>query len=199
MSQVWVAELRTDEGKGASRRLRRTGKVPAIIYGANGGINQEPKSVAFAVNFISRVLQDDAVYNTVLTVDVAGDSESCIIKDMQRHPATGAVMHIDMQRASANAIIVKRVPFNFEGESVAPGVKSGGQMTFMQTDVEVKCLAKDLPSSISIDVSKMESGSNLRLSELQLPEGLTVIALTHGNTDYDQAVVGISKAKAQSE
>ncbi len=194
MSQVWKAELRTDEGKGASRRLRRAGKIPAIIYGAD----KEPKSVSFADNFIARVLQDDTVYNTVLMIDVAGESESCIIKDMQRHPATGLVMHIDMQRANDDSIIIKRVPFAFEGSDAAPGVKSGGQMTFMQTDVEVKCLAKNLPPFISVDVSTMESGANLRLSDLSLPEELTIVALTHGNTDYDQAVVGISKIKAAS-
>ncbi len=191
MSQTWRAELRTDEGKGASRRLRHAGKIPAIIYGAD----KEPKSVSFAANFISRVLQDDTVYNTVLNIDLLGNTESCIIKDMQRHPATGLVMHIDMQRANDDSVIIKRVPFEFEGVSSSPGVKSGGQMTFMQTDVEVRCLAKDLVASISVDVSKMESGSNLRLSELSLPEGLTIIALTHGNTDYDQAVVGVGKVK----
>lgn len=191
MSQTWRAELRTDEGKGASRRLRHAGKIPAIIYGAD----KEPKSVSFAANFISRVLQDDNVYNTVLNIDLLGNTESCIIKDMQRHPATGLVMHIDMQRANDDSVIIKRVPFKFEGVSSSPGVKSGGQMTFMQTDVEVRCLAKDLVASIAVDVSKMESGSNLRLSELSLPEGLTIIALTHGNTDYDQAVVGVGKVK----
>ena len=191
MSQVWKAQLRTDEGKGASRRLRHAGKVPAIIYGGNA----ESKSVSFEANFIARVLQDDIVYNSVLSIDAEGTTETCVIKDMQRHPATGLVMHIDMQRASENDTIIKRIPFEFEGTTTAPGVKAGALMSFMQTSVEIKCLAKDLPSQITVDVSNMEAGTNLRLSDLKLPEGVVITALSHGNSDYDQAVVGIGKSK----
>jgi len=191
MSQVWSAEIRKDEGKGASRRLRHANKIPAIIYGAG----QKPKSVALALNFVKRMLMDEALYNSVLTLDVEGTNETCIIKDLQRHPATGEISHIDFQRTDDTAYIVKRVPFAFEGTDVAPGVKLGGLMSFMQTDVEIKCLAKNLPSAIKVDVSKMEAGSNMRLSELTMPEGVTIIALSHGNSDYDQSVVGISKVR----
>ena len=192
MDQVWTSELRTKEGKGASRRLRLTGKVPAIVYG--GG--QEAKSVSLKSNQIERALRLNVdLYNSVLTLEGEGVAESCVIKDLQRHPATGLISHVDFQRATDNSVIVKRVPLKFIGREVSPGVKKGGLMSFMQSSVEVSCLTKNLPTAIEVNVSTLEDGANLRLSELTLPEGVTLTALTHGNTDYDQAVVGISKVK----
>ncbi|MDX1795592.1 MAG: 50S ribosomal protein L25/general stress protein Ctc [Hydrogenovibrio sp.] len=191
MSQVWTAELRTEEGKGASRRLRHAGKIPAIIYGGD----KEAKSIALVSNLVERALQDNDYFNMVLTIEGAGDTESCVIKDLQRHPATGFISHIDFQRASDTAYIVKRVPLAFKGKEVSPGVKMGGLMSFMQQSVEVRCLTKDLPTKIEVDVSNMEAGTNLRLSQLDMPEGVTLTALTHGSSDYDQAVVGIGKIK----
>jgi large subunit ribosomal protein L25 len=192
MSQNWTAEIRTEEGKGASRRLRHAGKVPAIIYGDN----KDAVSVAFDANFIAHAFDNNDMFNTVVTVDIAGaDSEQVVVKDMQRHPATNVVAHIDLQRASADSVITKKVPLNFEGKAVAPGVKVGGLMSFLQPSVEVRCKASDLPTAINVDVSKMEAGTSLRLSQLEMPEGVILTALTHGNTDYDQAVVNIGKPK----
>ncbi|MDG6774784.1 50S ribosomal protein L25/general stress protein Ctc [Thiomicrorhabdus sp. ZW0627] len=192
MSQNWTAEIRSEEGKGASRRLRRAGKVPAIIYGAD----KDAVSVAFAQNFVKHEFENRDVFNTVLTIDVnGGETETCVVKDVQRHPATGDVSHIDLQRASDNNQITKTVPFNFVGKASAPGVKMGGMMTILQPTVEIRCLAKNLPTAITVDVSTMEAGASLRLSELALPEGVVITALTHGNTDYDQSVVNITKPK----
>ncbi len=192
MSQNWTANIRTEEGKGASRRLRHAGKVPAIIYG--GG--QDAVSVSFPLNFVKKAFENNDNFNTVLTVDVeGGSSETCVVKDIQRHPSTGDVSHIDLQRAAADNKLVKRVPLNFTGKAVAPGVKAGGHMSFLQSTVEVSCLAKDLPTKIDVDVSSMEAGTSKRLSELTLPAGVVITALSHGNADYDQAVVNIGKAK----
>ncbi len=191
MSQNWTASLRTEEGKGASRRLRHANRVPAIIYGAG----KEAVSISLLANFVKHALENEALFNTVLTVDVeGGETEACVIKDIQRHPATGAVFHIDFQRAADN-ILVKKIPFNFIGEDVSPGVKAGGMISFLQATVEINCLAKDLPTEITVDVSTMEAGTSLRLSELDLPEGVSIRALAHGNSDYDQSVVNIGKAK----
>ncbi len=191
MSQNWTASIRTEEGKGASRRLRHANKIPAIIYGAG----KEAVSVALTANFVKHAFEDVSVFNTVLTIDVeGGNTETCVVKDVQRHPATGDVFHIDFQRAADN-VLVKKVPLNFVGKEVAPGVKAGGMISFLQSTVEVSCVAKDLPTEIKVDVSKMEAGSSLRLSELIMPEGVRITALSHGNTDYDQAVVNIGKAK----
>ncbi|WP_127470162.1 50S ribosomal protein L25/general stress protein Ctc [Thiomicrorhabdus aquaedulcis] len=194
MSQAWTAEIRTaaEEGKGASRRLRNTGKVPAIIYGAN----KDAVSVTLDGNFIKHALEKAEVFNTVLTVSVTGGAEEmCVVKDIQRHPATGMVAHIDLQRAGADNKLVKKVPLKFVGKAVAPGVKKGGLMSFLQSTVEVTCLAKNLPSAIEIDVSSLEEGASMRLSDLVLPEGVSITALSHGNADYDQSVVSVSKPK----
>ncbi len=131
-----------------------------------------------------------------MNIDVqGGTAESVVVKDVQRHPATGEVSHIDLQRAGADNKLVKKVPLNFIGQAVAPGVKLGGLMSFLQATVEVSCVAKDLPTKIDVDVSNMEAGSSMRLSELTMPEGVAITALSHGNTDYDQSVVNISKPK----
>ena len=192
MSQNWTAEIRTEEGKGASRRLRRAGKVPAIIYGGD----KPAVSVSFTGNFVAHAFDNKDMFNTVVTVDVqGGEAEQVVVKDMQRHPATNEIAHMDLQRAGENNLITKKVPLNFTGKAVAPGVKMGGLMSFLQPSVEVRCLAKDLPASIGVDVSAMEAGTSLRLSELTMPEGVILTALTHGNTDYDQAVVNIGKPK----
>ena len=192
MSQNWTAEIRTEEGKGASRRLRHAGKVPAIIYGAG----KDAVSVAFAENFVKKAFENNDNFNSVLTIDVTGGTtESCVVKDIQRHPATGEVSHIDFQRAGADNKITKKVPLNFIGQEVAAGVKAGGLMSFLQATVEVSCLAKDLPTKLDVDVSSMEAGTSMRLSELALPAGVVITALSHGNADYDQSVVNIGKSK----
>jgi len=191
MGQNWTAEIRTEEGKGASRRLRHAGKVPAIIYGGD----KPAVSVALDGNFIKHTFENADMFNSIVSVEVNGDTEQVVVKDMQRHPATNAVAHIDLQRAGDNNKITKKVPLNFSGQAVAPGVKMGGLMSFLQPTVEVRCLAKDLPAAINVDVSAMEAGTSMRLSELTMPEGVVITALTHGNTDYDQAVVNISKPK----
>jgi large subunit ribosomal protein L25 len=192
MSEVWTAEARVAEGKGASRRLRHAGKVPAIIYGAD----KDAVSVTFESRFVKKALVNIDAYNTVLTVDVTGgEQEHVIIKDMQRHPSREEVMHIDLQRVSDDSRVTKHVPIRFIGAAKAPGVKLGGMMTYFQKTVEVRCSAKSLPKAIEIDVSTMEAGENLRLSDLQMPDGVQVVALLHGNSDYDQAVVGIGKVR----
>ncbi len=192
MSLNWTAEIRTEEGKGASRRLRHAGRVPAIIYGAG----KDAVSVSFSANSVKKAFENNDTFNSILNVDVqGGTAESVVVKDVQRHPATGEVAHIDLQRAGADNKLVKKVPLNFVGKASSPGVKLGGLMSFLQATVEVSCLAKDLPTKIDVDVSGMEAGTSMRLSELTLPEGVVITALTHGNTDYDQAVVNIGKPK----
>jgi len=191
MSQNWTANIRTEEGKGASRRLRHANKIPAIIYGAG----QDAVSVSLADNFIKKQFENNDIFNTVLTIDVeGGNTETCVVKDVQRHPATGMVSHIDFQRAADN-ILVKKVPLNFVGQEASVGVKAGGAMSFLQSAVEVSCVAKHLPTAINVDVSAMEAGTSMRLSELAMPEGVSITALAHGNSDYDQAVVNIGKPK----
>ncbi len=190
-NRIWEAQSRTDEGKGASRRLRHAGLVPAIIYGAD----KAPLSVTLNHNFLIHALDDDAVYNSPITIKGLAEEEVVVIKDLQRHPAKPQIMHVDLQRLDNARMIYKRIPLSFSGADVAPGVKAGGVMTFFQVDVEVRCLPASLPSVIEVDVSKMEENTRVRLSDLVLPEGVQATALLHGNSDYDQAVVGLGKSK----
>lgn len=191
MSHIWTAEIRTDEGKGASRRLRHANKVPAVVYGAG----KDAVSISLTANEVKRALENPAMFNTVLTLEIeGGETETCVIKDMQRHPASGEAFHIDFQRAAGN-VLVKKVPLTFLGNADAPGVKAGGLMALLQSAVEVSCVAKDLPTTLNVDVSTMEEGASMRLSEIVLPKGVSLTALSHGSSDYDQSIVNIGKAK----
>lgn len=192
MISEWTAKVRVDDGRGASRRQRNAGKIPGIIYG--GG--KDAVGVTFETNFVKKALSDIDTYNTVLQIDVeGGKKEKAIIKDIQRHPARDEIMHIDMQRVIDKTIVTKVVPLVFEGRHISPGVKMGGLMTFLQKTVEIRCTSKDLPTAITVDVSKMEAGSSMRLSDLELPKGVKILALTHGSSDYDQAVVSVGNSR----
>ncbi len=190
-NRVWEVQPRSDEGKGASRRLRHTGKVPAIIYG--GG--KSPISTVIDHNFLIHAFDDESIFNSPITLKGLAEDEVVVIKDVQRHPAKPIIMHVDLQRLDAARKLYKRIPLHFIGADIAPGVKAGGVMTFFQVDVEVRCLPQHLPSSIDVDVSTMGENTRLRLSDLVLPEGVEVTALLHGSADYDQAVVGLGKSK----
>lgn len=191
------AELRTDLGKGASRRLRHAGIVPAIVYGAD----ETPISITLEHNMFLRHLAEDAFYSHILTLSVDGKKQQVVLKDLQRHPASDVkIMHADFMRVSANHALTMNVPLHFKGEDVAPGVKTGGLIAHLMTEVEVSCLPKDLPASIDIDVSNLDMDETIHLSELILPPGVTLIALAHSQDEeleegerssYDQAVVNI--------
>lgn len=190
-NRVWEVQPRSDEGKGASRRLRHAGKVPAIVYGAG----KNPVSAVIDHNFLFHAFDDEAVFNSPITLKGLSEEETVVIKAVQRHPAKPIIMHVDLQRLDVARKIYKRIPLHFVGADVAPGVKAGGVMTYFQVDVEVRCIPQYLPSSIDVDVSNMEENTRLRLSDLVLPEGVEVTALLHGSSDYDQAVVGLGKSK----
>jgi large subunit ribosomal protein L25 len=186
------AEVRTDAGKGASRRLRRSGMVPGIIYGGD----KDPQMVALEHNDLVQHLEHEAFYSHILALDVAGTAESVVLKDLQRHPAKPLLMHIDFQRVRADEKIRMQVPLHFLNEAAAPGVKQGGQVSHHLTGVEVSCLPKDLPEFIAVDVGAMGMGDALHLSELRLPEGVSLVALSHGD---DALVVTLHTAHAVEE
>jgi len=191
------AELRTDLGKGASRRLRHAGRVPAIVYGSD----EAPISVTVEHNKFLRHLAEDAFYSHILTLDVDGKKQQVVLKDLQRHPASDVkIMHADFLRVSANHALTMNVPLHFNGEDVAPGVKAGGLVAHLMSEVVVSCLPKDLPESIDVDVSTLAMDETIHLSELVLPAGVTLTALAHNQDEeleegerssYDQAVVSI--------
>jgi len=189
-----TAEVRTDTGKGASRRLRRVNGVPAIVYGAG----TEPQMITIAHNELAHHLENEAFYSHILGMTVDGKSEKVVLRDLQRHPAKAIILHADFMRVDEKVALKMNVPLHFTNEDQSPGVKEGGLVAHLATDVEVSCLAKDLPEYIEIDVANLGMGEAIHLSEIILPTGVDIVALMHG-TDHDLAVVNIHKPRGVEE
>lgn len=190
------AEPRTVQGKSASRRLRRDGKVPAILYGAG----QEPVSLQIEHNHLMLQSDHEAFYSTILTLKVAGHGEQeVIIKDMQRHPVRPLILHADFLRVSATENIVLRVPVHFTHEDTCPAVKSGGgTIIHYLSEVEVICLPKDLPEYVTVDMNTVALGQTVHLGDLKLPEGVKVYSIARGG-DPQLPVVHIQPPKIVEE
>jgi large subunit ribosomal protein L25 len=187
-----LAEIREDQGKGASRRLRRQGKVPAIIYG--GG--RPPRALVFDHNKVLHQLDQEAFYSSILTIKVGDKSQAAILKDVQRHPAKHQIMHMDMQRIVEDEKIRMHVPVHILGEQQAPGVKvGGGTVMRLMTEVEVSCLPRDLPEYFEVDISHLELDDMLYLSDIKVPEGVEITELTHGE-EHDHAIVSVHQMKS---
>ncbi|MFS8973598.1 50S ribosomal protein L25/general stress protein Ctc [Cupriavidus necator] len=181
-----VAFERSVQGTGASRRLRNSGKTPGIIYGGAA----EPKMIELDHNALWHALKKEAFHSSILELEVAGKSEQALLRAFQMHPFKPLVLHVDFQRVSANDKIHVKVPLHFMNQETAPGVKLGhGLVNHIVNDLEVSCLPADLPEFIEVDVGSMELGQTLHLSDLKLPQGLTVI--THG--DDNPAIASISQ------
>ncbi|BAN68150.1 50S ribosomal protein L25/general stress protein Ctc [endosymbiont of unidentified scaly snail isolate Monju] len=185
------AVTREVQGKGASRRLRREGMVPCILYG--GG--KEPQMIATRHNELVHELEDESFFSRVLTIEIDGTPVKAVLKDLQRHPAKPFVLHADFQRVSEHDAIRMHVPLHFINEDKAPGVKAGGEVSHMLADVEVICEAGSLPEYIEVDLSGMQIGDMLHLSDLKLPEGVELAALSHGEESENMAVVNIHAAR----
>lgn len=181
-----VAFERSVQGTGASRRLRNSGKTPGIIYGGAA----EPKMIELDHNALWHALKKEAFHSSILELEVGGKSEQALLRAFQMHPFKPLVLHVDFQRVSANDKIHVKVPLHFMNQETAPGVKLGhGLVNHIVNDLEVSCLPADLPEFIEVDVGTMELGQTLHLSDLKLPQGLTVI--THG--DDNPAIASISQ------
>jgi large subunit ribosomal protein L25 len=182
------AELRKDVGKGASRRLRRAAdRVPGIIYG--GG--REPQPLTVNANALNKALEKETFYSQVISVVVDGDAQQAVLRDLQRNPANEKVQHIDFLRVSADQEIDVHIPLHFINEDKCVGVKQGGgAISHSANEVEVRCLPKDLPEYIEVDVAELQVGHSIHLSELKLPSGVALVELIHGE-DHDSAVVSV--------
>jgi large subunit ribosomal protein L25 len=192
---VLNAQSRTDAGKGASRRLRKSNGVPAIIYGGD----KAPANISLVHDDMVHATDNEAFFTSILTLNVDGTSESVIIKDMQRHPSKPRIMHADFQRVSADHALHVKVPLHFINEATAVGVKvGGGEVHHLISDLEISCLPKDLPEYIEVDIAGLDIGQYLHISDLKLPEGVTSIALSHG-ADSDLAVVSITAKKVAAD
>jgi large subunit ribosomal protein L25 len=189
------AQVRNDSGKGASRRLRREGKVPAIMYG--GG--QPPVSLMLEQDAVRHSLENEAFYSHILTINVDGSPVQAVLKDLQRHSYRPIIQHMDLQRISETEELRMHIPLHFIGEAVAPGVKlGGGIISHLVSDVEVSCLPRHLPEYLEVDVSNLQLNQTLHLSDIRLPEGVRIIALTHG-PEHDLPVVSIHIPRAAVE
>ena len=180
------AELRDESGKGASRRLRHEGKVPAILYGDT----KKPQSLVLDHNEIIQHLEHEAFYSQVLTLVANGKKQRAILRDIQRHPWKPKVMHMDFQRINSRKKLTKSIPLHFINEAKCAGFKEGGIISHQMNELEVSCLPKDLPEYIEVDVEALDIGASLHISDLILPEGVESVALSHGE-DHDLPVVSI--------
>lgn len=182
------AEIRSDLGKGASRRLRHNDQVPAIIYG--GG--EAATSVTLAHKKVIQALSHEAFYSHILDLKTPEKIEKVILKAVQRHPAKPRVQHIDFQRVRADQKLHMHIPLHFTGEEQSPAINEGGVFSHLLSDVEISCLPAHLPEYIEVDVSGMQLNDTLHLSNLKLPEGVQLVAFAHGvDEDHDLPVVSI--------
>jgi len=188
------ADIRADLGKGASRRLRHSNQVPAIVYGAG----KEPVSITLAHNKVLRAQQDEAFYSSVLSLKIAGKAEKVLIKSLQRHPFKPVIMHIDFLRVDAKTELHTNVPLHFLNEDAV--TKKGGIVSHNVTEISIACLPAKLPEFITVDVANLEVGDSIHLSEIVLPKGVSSIELAKGEA-HDQAIVTAvaPKVKASDE
>ena len=188
------ATARTLQGTGASRRLRRTGRIPAVIYGAGkdaAAIELDHKEVFYK-------LKNEAFHATILSLNLNGKSEQVLLRDYQMHPFRPVVMHVDFQRVNPKEKIHMKVPLHFANAEIAPGVKlSSGIVSHIITEVDVACLPKDLPEFIEVDLANLAAGHSIHLSELKLGKGIELIPLTKGE-DLAVATITIPRGAVEA-
>lgn len=188
------AEKRDAKGTGASRRLRRAGNVPGIIYGAN----KDPEMVSFNHDKLYHLLENEVFHTSIIDVKTGSDTQQAILRDVHHHPFRQQILHMDLQRVSASEKIHMSIPLHIIGEDVAPGVKlQEGIVSHLMTELDVICLASNLPEFLEADVSEMDLHDSLHLSDIKLPEGVELTSLAHGGDDL--AVVTIAAVRGSVE
>lgn len=197
MSITLEATLREDTGKGSSRRLRRALGIPAIIYGAN----KNPISITLGFHTLAHLLEfNEEVFTSVIAVNIGKKKESVIIKALQRHPSTTQVTHVDLLRVDSKHTITTGVQLNFINDTDNELLRLGALLNQFITNVEVVCLAKDLPNKIDVDVSDLTMETIIKLSDLVLSEGVKLKVLMHADADlHDQTVASISPQRKISD
>ena len=189
------ATSRNVEGKGASRRLRHAASIPAIVYGGKSA----PQPIQLDHEKIWLAQQNEWFYSSILNLDIDGKVEQVLLRDMQRHPFKQLIMHLDFQRVSADQALRASVPLHFLNEDKSPAGKTAGVLVLHElNEVEVSCLPKDLPEFIEIDLSKLEVGTVIHLSDLKLPNGVEIPELKLGK-EHDVAVVIAKYGQEEAE
>jgi large subunit ribosomal protein L25 len=196
MSISLSAVTRDDLGKGASRRLRRlSGGTPAIVFG--GAKNKKPQSVTLVHKDLWKASETEGFFSSIVTLSVNGKEEPVIIKDIQRHPAKQEIQHVDFLRVTKSNLIHILVPLKFVNEATAPSIKiQGGTVSHAKSEVEITCLAANLPECLTVDMQDVAIGGIVHLADIPLPKGVTIRALRLGD-DHNQAIATISGAKGK--
>ena len=190
-----IAELRDEAGTSNSRRLRRSGMVPAIIYGAG----QENLSLIIDHNHLLKKMASENFLTSILSIKIQDNEESVLIKDIQVHPSKRQIIHLDLQRVIADQVLRVNVPIHFINGDSAPGVKlEGGTVSVLMNEVEVSCLPKNLPERLEVDVAAMELDELLYLSDIPLPEGVEISLLTQEEPN-NEPIVAIRLLRIQEE
>jgi large subunit ribosomal protein L25 len=192
MSITVNAFVREDQGKGASRRLRKEEKVPSIIYGGT----KEPLMISLNIHEITHLLEDENTFTSVLDLVVGKSKDSVVIKDIQRHPAKNTVFHVDFLRVDAKHALITTTPLHFIGVEENEAIRLGNMLNQFVVSIEISCLPQDLPHGINVDVTNLELGEHLTLTDLILPEGVIITSLQHEDIEaHDQTVCSVSEPK----
>ena len=192
MSITVNALVREDQGKGASRRLRKEEKVPSIIYGGT----KEPLMISLNIHEITHLLEDENTFTSVLDLVVGKSKDSVVIKDIQRHPAKNTVFHVDFLRVDAKHALITTTPLHFIGIEENEAIRLGNMLNQFVVSIEISCLPQDLPHGINVDVTNLELGEHLTLTDLILPEGVIITSLQHEDIEaHDQTICSVSEPK----
>jgi len=188
------AKVRDDQGKGASRRLRRNANmIPAIVYGAQ----KAPQNISVSHKDLMKALESEAFYTHIIKLNIDGKIEDVLLKDLQRHPAKPVLTHADFLRVDKTKKVTLRIPLHFINEAICVGVKSGGGIiNHNQTDLEIRCLPTDIPEFIEVDMAEVQLGGIKHISNLKLPKGVESVQLAHG-ADHDLAIASVNTPKAE--
>ncbi len=191
---ILKATVRNDLGKGASRRLRRANQqVPAVVYGGEKGA----QSISVEKTAFYKAIEDESFFSSVIKLVVDGTEEQVVVRDLQRHPFKPLLTHADFLRVDATHEITINVPLHVIGEEKCVGIKDqGGELHTLANEVAISCLPKDLPDFLEVDISNVELGTTLHLSDLALPAGVTSVDLSHGE-EHDNAILSITKVKVR--
>lgn len=185
MSKIVLnAELRSDLGKGASRRLRREDKVPAILYGAG----KDAVSLTLPHDKVLQAQESESFYSQILELKIGNESVDVLVKAMQRHAFKPKVTHLDFLRVNASETLTTTVPVHYINEETSKAVAAGAIIHHHETEIEISCLPKDIPEFIAVDVANLDNGESIHLSDITLPEGVTSVALSHG-AEHDRVLV----------
>jgi large subunit ribosomal protein L25 len=194
MNIEFTAFPRATEGRGASRRMRRAGKAPGIVYGGT----VKPTPIELDHNALFHALRNEAFHSSILTMKLDGAATKVLLRDVQMHPFRNEILHVDFQRVDENRKIHMKVPLHFVNAETSPAVKlSGAIVSHVTTEVDITCLPKDLPEFIEVDLSSLDVGNSIHVSALQLPGGVTVV--THGKLDPVVATAVVPRAHVEAE